>query len=76
MQKKIKVLVSAYACAPNMGSEPGMGWGFVMGLANLYELHVIVEKRKWEQPINDFLTQNPRLSDSVTFYFIDKKINY
>jgi len=75
MRKKIKILVSAYACAPNRGSEPGMGWRFVMGLANLHELHVIVEKRKWEQPINDFLSQNPKLIDSVTFYFIDKKRN-
>ena len=75
MRKKIKILVSAYACAPHKGSEPGMGWGFVMGLANFHQLHVIVEKKKWEQPINDFLNQNPKLNDSVTFYFIDKKRN-
>lgn len=75
MPKKLKILVSAYACAPNKGSEPGMGWNFVTGLANFHELHVIVEKRKWEQPINDFLEKNPELNDSVTFYFIDKKRN-
>jgi glycosyltransferase involved in cell wall biosynthesis len=75
MPKKLKILVSAYACAPNKGSEPGMGWNFVTGLAKFHELHVIVEKRKWEQPINDFLENNPGLNDSVTFYFIDKKRN-
>ena len=75
MPKKLKILVSAYACAPNKGSEPGMGWNFVIGLAKFHELHVIVEKRKWEQPINDFLEHNPGLNDSVTFYFIDKKRN-
>lgn len=75
MPKKLKILVSAYACAPNKGSEPGMGWNFVMGLAKFHELHVIVEKRKWEQSINDFLEHNPGFNDSVTFYFIDKKRN-
>ena len=75
MPKKLKILVSAYACAPNKGSEPGMGWNFVTGLAKFHELHVIVEKRKWEQPINDFIENNPELNDSVRFYFIDKKRN-
>lgn len=75
MPKKLKILVSAYACAPNKGSEPGMGWNFVTGLAKFHELHVIVEKRKWEKPINDFIENNPGLNNSVTFYFIDKKRN-
>lgn len=75
MPKKLKILVSAYACAPNKGSEPGMGWNFVIGLAKLHELHVIVEKRKWEKPINNYLNQNPELKNNVTFYFIDKKRN-
>lgn len=75
MPNKLKILVSAYACAPNKGSEPGMGWNFVIGLAKLHELHVIVEKRKWEKPINKYLNQNPELKNNVTFYFIDKKRN-
>ena len=72
---KLKILVSCYACSPFIGSEPGMGWNFVMGLARFHELHVIVEKRKWEQSINDFIENNPGLNDSVRFYFIDKKRN-
>lgn len=75
MPKKLKILVSAYACAPNNGSEPGMGWNFVMGLANFHELHVIVEKRKWEQPIKNYFEQYPGLNDNIIFHFIDKKRN-
>ena len=75
MPKKLKILVSAYACAPNKGSEPGMGWNFVMGLSNFHELHVIVEKRKWEQPILEYLKVNPELKANLSFYFIDKKRN-
>jgi glycosyltransferase involved in cell wall biosynthesis len=75
MPKKLKILVSAYACAPNKGSEPGMGWNFVIGLAKFHELHVIVEKRKWQQPIKEYLELHPSLKQKLTFHFIDKKRN-
>ena len=28
-----KILINAYACCPGMGSEQGMGWNFISGLA-------------------------------------------
>jgi glycosyltransferase involved in cell wall biosynthesis len=31
----MKLLVSAYACAPNRGSEPGFGWNWTLELAKL-----------------------------------------
>ncbi|MBK9180786.1 MAG: glycosyltransferase family 4 protein [Acidimicrobiales bacterium] len=37
----MRVLVSAYACEPGLGSEPGLGWGIVEGLAGRHELHVL-----------------------------------
>lgn len=72
---KLKLLISAYACGPNVGSEPGVGWHFVSYLALEHEVHVIVEKRKWEQPINEFMEKNPHLKANLKFYFIDKKRN-
>ena len=39
----IKVLVNAYACSPNMGSEPGMAWNWCVNLANHCELFIITE---------------------------------
>ncbi|MBI3893319.1 MAG: glycosyltransferase [Candidatus Wallbacteria bacterium] len=29
----MRVLVSAYACGPGSGSEPGVGWGWALGIA-------------------------------------------
>jgi len=75
MPKSLKILISAYACSPHEGSEPGMGWNFVKELSSFHKLHVIVEKRKWEHHIKNYLEKNPILSDNVTFYFIDKKRN-
>lgn len=39
----LKILINAYACAPNMGSEPGMGWNWCIHLAQYCELHIITE---------------------------------
>ncbi len=36
------ILISAYACEPNVGSEPGVGWNWVMDLAETHdEVHVV-----------------------------------
>lgn len=39
----MKVLVNAYACSPNMGSEPGMAWNWSVNLAKHCELFIITE---------------------------------
>jgi hypothetical protein len=39
--KKLKVLVSAYACEPNRGSEPEVGWQWIQQLARFYEVWII-----------------------------------
>ena len=73
MNKKLKILVSCYACSPKRGSEPGMGWSFVNGLSKYHEVHVIVEKEKWEKEILEELSKNP--NENLKFYFIQKKRN-
>lgn len=39
----ITILINAYACSPNMGSEPGMAWNWCVNLAKYCELHIITE---------------------------------
>ena len=34
----MKVFLSAYACEPGKGSEPGVGWSWAQGLADRVEL--------------------------------------
>ena len=73
MHKKLKILISCYACSPKRGSEPGMGWSFVYGLSKHHEVHVIVEKEKWQKDIEAFIKENK--NDNLKFYFIYKKRN-
>ena len=39
----MKILINAYACSPNMGSEPGMAWNWCVHLAKHCELYIITE---------------------------------
>ncbi|MEQ9619038.1 MAG: glycosyltransferase [Deltaproteobacteria bacterium] len=41
MQKRLKVLVSAYACESAKGSEPGVGWNWVKQIGRFHEVWVI-----------------------------------
>ena len=45
----LKVLINCYACCPGMGSEPGMGWNWVTGIARHCEAYVISEGEFREQ---------------------------
>jgi glycosyltransferase involved in cell wall biosynthesis len=41
MSKKLKVLLSAYACEPNKGSEPEVGWQWALQMARFHDVTVI-----------------------------------
>ncbi len=40
MREKLKIFVSAYACEPNLGSEIGVGWNWVLQMSKYFELYV------------------------------------
>ncbi|MBN1975112.1 MAG: glycosyltransferase family 4 protein [Sedimentisphaerales bacterium] len=69
----MKVLVSAYACSPYRGSEPGMGWGWIHALSKYYDLWVITEKDEFQSDIETELNNKPELRDRIRFYYIPRK---
>jgi len=72
---RLKVLISAYACSPYKGSEPGVGWGCVAALAKRHDLWVIVEEEKFRTDIEHYLAENPEFAKSVHFYYLRKRRN-
>ncbi len=42
--KRLKVLVSAYACRPGEGSEPGVGWNVVRELVKYHDIWVLTRE--------------------------------
>ena len=70
MKKKLKVLLSAYACEPNKGSEPGVGWNWAIEIKKLgYDILVITRKNN-QKIIEKELLKN-KLLNKKNFYYFD-----
>lgn len=56
--QRLKILISAYACRPGMGSESGVGWNIVVELAKYQQVWVITREDN-RASIAAELEQNP-----------------
>lgn len=61
------ILVSAYAVSSDYGSEPGLGWNWIINLAKHCKLFVITEG-EWKNGIEKCLKNLPQ-ADNITFYY-------
>ncbi len=57
------ILVSAYSCEPNRGSEPGVGWDYVSEMSKSYKLIVLTRDDKKKELENEKLA-------NVEFHYI------
>ena len=71
----LKILINAYACCPNMGSEQGMGWNWISNIAKTCEVFVITESEY--ENVNSKLVGNceqygitKEQCDRMHFYFV------
>jgi glycosyltransferase involved in cell wall biosynthesis len=55
----MKILISAYACEPNRGSEPGVGWHTAWELAKHHEVWVLTRPDDGRSNIEAELASNP-----------------
>ncbi|RLL35848.1 glycosyltransferase [Acinetobacter cumulans] len=67
------ILISAYACSPSKGSEPGVGWGFLFEISKYHKVTVITEKYEFESEIKNWLKENSDYLKNVDFHFIPRK---
>ncbi len=76
----MNILVLAFACEPNRGSEEGVGWNWSINLAKHHNVYVITrgqEKPFIEKYISETGLQNPKFyyfEDAGLMHFIDKKV--
>lgn len=71
----MNILVSAYACEPDRGSEPGQGWNWALAWARMgHHVWVLTCRAHHEKTIHDSLAAKPLPSDlagRVHFVFHD-----
>ena len=69
MKKKSKILLSAYACEPNKGSEPEVGWKWAITLSQLgHEVYVITRLNN-KKNIEQFLDE--KKITNLHFHYFD-----
>ena len=65
---RIRVLLSAYACEPHKGSEPGVGWNWAREISRNHEVTVITRSNN-QSAIQDALAKDPSLR--MKFEYVD-----
>jgi glycosyltransferase involved in cell wall biosynthesis len=68
VNRRLKVLMSAFACEPDEGSEPEVGWRWAVMMARDNEV-VLVTQEKNRKHIEPFLEKNPGVGGNVTFVY-------
>jgi len=58
MKQNLKIIAIAYACEPDKGSEPGVGWNWVKQIAKNHEVWVLTRANN-RKSIEHELEQNP-----------------
>ena len=72
MIERLQVFLSAYACEPGKGSEPGVGWRWTVGLSERVDLTVLTREDN-RRVIEEAVAQQPHPSplQRVNFLYHD-----
>lgn len=66
----MNILLSAYACEPNKGSEPGVGWSWAIEYAKHHQVWVLTRDNN-EQTIKTYLAENPEYkNENLHFVYV------
>lgn len=65
----LNILINAYAVSPNWGSEPGVGWNWVIRLAKECNVFVITESEWQEEIMTAVNLLPPPTKNNLHFYF-------
>jgi len=71
MKNRLKILISAYACEPNKGSEPGVGWEYVKHLTSHVDVWVITRSNN-QEVIENELAQTPLHNFNMVYIDLPK----
>jgi len=64
----LKILLSAYACEPNTGSEHQIGWSWIKTLSQKNKVYVLTRKKNKKKLLKEILLKKIK---NVSFLFYD-----
>lgn len=75
-KERLKIFVSAYACEPDLGSEIGVGWHWVLEMSKCFDLWVLTRKSN-QQGIEKWISEHSEYSHIQFLYFdLPKKLRF
>ena len=75
MTVRRRILLSAYACEPDIGSEPGVGWNQARQAARFNEVWVLTRRNNAE-PIRKELSRNPLPNAHWCYYDLPRWLSF
>ena len=72
MNRRFKVLVSAYRCSPYHGSEAGVGWGWINAIAKYHDVWVITAEFHRKDIESEFIN-SPDNFNHLRFHYVPTK---
>lgn len=63
--RRLKVLVSAYACHPEQGSEPGVGWNWMREIARYHDVWLLTEAERFAPVTESAIRTDQDLRNAV-----------
>lgn len=71
-QRNLRILLSAYACEPGKGSEPGVGWNWALALARRgHEVWVLTRLNNLKNIEPEMQRLDPAIRDRLHFIYYD-----
>lgn len=61
--KRAKILISAYACEPGKGSEPGVGWNWVKEISKYYDIWLLTCEDDSTANLRAYIVKNPQYTN-------------
>jgi glycosyltransferase involved in cell wall biosynthesis len=72
MNRRLKVLISAYACNPFRGSEEGVGWGWIQEISKHCDLWLITAEYH-RADIETHVSRYPDFLSNIHFFYVPHK---
>ncbi len=69
--KRLRLVLSLYACEPGRGSEPGVGWAWALGMAKRHETYVLTRANNQEVIEAELARLNLSVSETPNFIYVD-----
>jgi glycosyltransferase involved in cell wall biosynthesis len=69
--RRPRVLLGAFSCGPNLGSEPGIGWWRAIEISRYCDTWVLTDANDWQARISDYLERHGPIPN-LHFVFVPR----